>query len=361
MTCRSLWILILTVALAHSAPAATIDHGHVDQTPDLPQETLDEIGGQSWFFAHASVGGNMVVGISDLHASEPGRYQLVRLSVEPGTPPPAPTAAGTVYESYRGNPGWAEKYVQFEESVRVEGWHWPAVDVVMNKLCYDDDRADVDAYLASMAALESDFAETIFVYATMPLRAGASEFNVRINRFNETVRAYCTANELTLFDIADIEAHDPDGNEITFESGGEVFQMLNADYTYDGGHLNEVGRERASLGWYAVAAAIQDKDLAAVDLAPAMIAGIESVSPNPFNPATVVRWSVAADTQVHLSVVDLRGRLVQRLFDGPATAGVHETHWRGVDDTARPVGAGVYLLRLEAGGQVTSRPMSLVR
>ena len=45
--------------------------------PALPQCVMDAVGQQRWFFAHASVGGNLLEGLADLHADQPLRYPLV--------------------------------------------------------------------------------------------------------------------------------------------------------------------------------------------------------------------------------------------------------------------------------------------
>lgn len=357
-----LWILILVAAVAQPAAAATIGHSQVDLTPSLSQEALDEIGQQRWFFAHASVGANMVGGMRVLNLFNPSEYLLVGTNAGIAVPPPSTTQPGLIYESYRGNPGWADKFTEFEESVRDLGWRSPAVDVVMNKLCFEDDQADASVYLASMETLEAEFPGTVFIYTTMPLRAQPVQENVRAGAYNETVRDFCSAKGKLLFDVADIEAHDPAGNEIVFDMDGADHQMMYTAYTDDGGHLNELGRERMSLGWYAVAATLVSQGVSSVGTTPtAAAAHIASVAPNPFNPATVVRWSVAVDTQARLSVIDLRGRLVAELHDGPVAAGDYDTPWRGLDTNGLAVGSGVYLLRLEAGGEVSNRSMTLVR
>ncbi|MCP4574052.1 MAG: T9SS type A sorting domain-containing protein [bacterium] len=361
MTRSLLWTLLLSVCLVQPAAAIIIDHNFVDQTKHLPGDVMEKVGQQRWFFAHASVGWNMVIGLRDLHAADPDRYQIAYETVAPGSSAPATTTPGTVYESYRGNPGWQEKIDQFETSLRTEGWSRPAVDIVLNKFCYDDDRADPQPYLDSMTQLETEFPGTIFVYATMPLRFGDSSFNVSINRFNDVVREHCAAKGLILLDVADIECHKPDGTPVLFESGGESYQMLNPDYSSDGGHLNAAGSERMALAWYAAAAAMVAMDVSGTDAPSALAADIASVTPNPFNPATVIRWSLAADGDADLAVVDLRGRLVRQLHSGTATAGDHETTWRGTDTAGRAVGSGVYLLRLQAGGQVSHRSMTLLR
>ncbi len=252
------------VLLLITAPALgqVVDHADVDGVTSLPQSTMDAIGGQKWFFSHASVGGNMMNGMTDLHSADPNRYQLTRSTVsynsgqQRAVDPPDPTTDGTVYDCSRGNPGWQSKFTIFENSVNVSGWRAPAVDAAMDKLCYIDQNADPNVYIAMMTTLEAAYPSTVFVYATLPLKTGEDFNNVKRNDYNDAVRAHCIANDRLLFDIADMEAHDPNGTEYTFEYGGQTYQKLYSGYTSDGGHLNTPGRQRIAMGWYAVAAVI---------------------------------------------------------------------------------------------------------
>ena len=72
-------------------------------------------------------------------------------------------------------------------------------------------------------------------------------------------------------------------------------------------------------------------------------------SPNPFNPATVIRFELPEPARVTLTVHDLRGRRVATLAAGDYAAGEHAVTWRGMDDAGRPQSAGVYFVRLRAG------------
>jgi hypothetical protein len=242
--------------------AQIVDHNHVDAMATAPQWMMDAIGLQKWFFTHASVGSNMLSGLNDLRTADSTRYQLVVSSVgynsgeQRASNPPATTADGTVYECPRGNPGWSAKYTIFDNSVQVSGWHDDKVHAAMDKLCYIDQNADVSDYLSMMTALESAYPQTVMVYTTMPLMTSEDSNNVLRNQYNDAVRAHCAANNKLLFDIADMEAHDPGGNEHTFQSGGQTYQKLYSGYTSDGGHLDATGRVRIAQGWYAVAATL---------------------------------------------------------------------------------------------------------
>ncbi|MDZ4803995.1 MAG: C25 family cysteine peptidase [Candidatus Eisenbacteria bacterium] len=87
-------------------------------------------------------------------------------------------------------------------------------------------------------------------------------------------------------------------------------------------------------------------------------------SPNPFQPATTIRFRVAPDSNVRsaqLAVFDPSGRLVRRLFEGEVAAGEFEFRWDGLDDAGCAVGSGVYFYRIEANGQSITRKMVLAR
>ena len=64
---------------------------------------------------------------------------------------------------------------------------------------------------------------------------------------------------------------------------------------------------------------------------------------------------------VRLDVFTLDGRLVETLVNGWLPAGPHQSVWLGRDSEGRAVSSGRYLLRLEAGGRITTEPMTLVR
>lgn len=85
-----------------------------------------------------------------------------------------------------------------------------------------------------------------------------------------------------------------------------------------------------------------------------------SAHPNPFNPATTITYAVDRDGPVTVTIHDLGGRLVARLFAGEVAAGEHSLRWQGRDDRGRPVPAGLYLLRLAAGQETVSGKLTLV-
>jgi flagellar hook assembly protein FlgD len=83
--------------------------------------------------------------------------------------------------------------------------------------------------------------------------------------------------------------------------------------------------------------------------------------PNPARSATTITFDVVEAGNASLEVFDLAGRRVRTLYDGPADAGAHEISWNLDDDAGRPVPPGVYLYRLESGGESTYRRLVTAR
>jgi alpha-amylase len=82
--------------------------------------------------------------------------------------------------------------------------------------------------------------------------------------------------------------------------------------------------------------------------------------PNPFNPSTVIGFTVEtqdlASPHMSLAIYDILGREVAVLVDGAMPTGSHS-----VTFDASGLASGVYLVRLEADGMVRTRSISLIK
>ncbi len=82
-----------------------------------------------------------------------------------------------------------------------------------------------------------------------------------------------------------------------------------------------------------------------------------AASPNPFDGETRVEFSNPAGFETHASVhvLDLAGRRVARLWDGPAPSGATRVRWDGRADSGATLSPGVYLLHAVVGGERFTR------
>jgi len=109
-----------------------------------------------------------------------------------------------------------------------------------------------------------------------------------------------------------------------------------------------------SLGLYDCADALV-VDAAAPVLPPHEFA-LYPAYPNPFNPTTVIRISLPKRERAKLIVYDVTGRQVRVLSDGALDAGEHQFLFDGSG-----IASGVYFARLEAGKDVRTKKLVLIR
>ena len=65
-----------------------------------------------------------------------------------------------------------------------------------------------------------------------------------------------------------------------------------------------------------------------------------TASPNPFNPITTIKYSIANPSHVKLAVYSITGQKVATLVDGSVSAGEHSVRFDGSN-----LASGIYLYR----------------
>ncbi|MFH1845624.1 MAG: hypothetical protein ABIF77_20765 [bacterium] len=88
---------------------------------------------------------------------------------------------------------------------------------------------------------------------------------------------------------------------------------------------------------------------------------VARASPNPFNPATTIRYELPRAGWLTVRVFDLRGRLVRTLVDAVRPSGPGFIIWNGADENGRWVGSGFYLYRLAAAAQVVQGKLVMLK
>lgn len=83
--------------------------------------------------------------------------------------------------------------------------------------------------------------------------------------------------------------------------------------------------------------------------------------PNPFNPATTIRYELPDPEWVEMAIFNRAGQRIRTLIAGMQAGGAHEVRWDGAADTGSPAAAGLYWCRLSAGGRSATVKMVLLR
>jgi len=73
--------------------------------------------------------------------------------------------------------------------------------------------------------------------------------------------------------------------------------------------------------------------------------------PNPFNPMTTIQYALPRAADVELTVYNVVGQPVRRLVAEYQSAGRYAVEWDATDDSGHSLSAGMYLYRLQAGGE----------
>ncbi|MCD4706610.1 MAG: T9SS type A sorting domain-containing protein [Candidatus Sabulitectum sp.] len=83
--------------------------------------------------------------------------------------------------------------------------------------------------------------------------------------------------------------------------------------------------------------------------------------PNPFRSSTKIRFTLETSASVEITVIDLSGRIVNRIFSGEKASGHHSIEFAGRNQSGDLLPSGVYLCVLRSGEKTVSSPMVLIR
>jgi len=167
-----------------------------------------------------------------------------------------------------------------------------------------------------------------------------TSFAANVNENNVTLN-WTTATELNNQGF-DVERNSGNGFEkIGFVAGFGTSTEIHT-YSYVDGSLQE-GTYTYRLKQVDFDGTFEYSDVVEVDVAIPAVFALEQNYPNPFNPSTTIKFSLAADSKVNLTVFDILGQEVANLINGNLAAGSHEINFN-----ASNVNSGVYFYRVDA-------------
>lgn len=198
------------------AEAIIIDHTCTDLS-QVPDYWLDQAKNLTIHYAHTSHGGQINSGLLVLEAVDPVKYSFARrASGTEGLPPIEDPPALRMYD---GNP--PETYISPNDywdgesgmdrtravadtgNYNLSMWSWCGQQS-------GNTEATTQSYIDTLNTLESEYPEMRFIYMTGHTDGTGETGNLNVR--NNQVRDFCIANGKILFDFADIESYDPNGN-----------------------------------------------------------------------------------------------------------------------------------------------------
>ncbi|OIP43224.1 MAG: hypothetical protein AUK25_01920 [Desulfobacteraceae bacterium CG2_30_51_40] len=214
--------VIISLFFMGSAKADTpgpiiIDHTCTDLSR-IPPDWIEQAKQLTIHYAHTSHGSQIVSGLLNLETLNSIYSFVVTVRNDEGLPsaevPPA-------LRMYDGNPD--ETYIEPDDywdgqsgenrtrAVADTGhydfsmWSW------CGQVSEDNGPQYIQSYLDTLDGFEANYPAMRFIYMTGHLDGTGSTGTLHIH--NEQIRSYCRANNKVLFDFADIERYDPDGED----------------------------------------------------------------------------------------------------------------------------------------------------
>jgi len=83
--------------------------------------------------------------------------------------------------------------------------------------------------------------------------------------------------------------------------------------------------------------------------------------PNPFNPDTRIVYTLESPEYVTLRIFNLQGQLIRTLVSQHQSAGNYSAYWDGNNQNGDPMVSGHYLYQIQAGNEIRSGRMILMK
>ncbi len=141
-----------------------------------------------------------------------------------------------------------------------------------------------------------------------------------------------------------------DSGSYTFSANAQLRFRCDASGNSDWVYIDEVQVRGLTAGGSGGDLALGQNDIGVMRTA------LGQNSPNPFNPATEIKFALATAGAVRLQIYNVRGELVESLIDGQMGIGSHHVLW-----DARDQASGIYFYRLDAPGFSETRKMTMLK
>jgi len=82
--------------------------------------------------------------------------------------------------------------------------------------------------------------------------------------------------------------------------------------------------------------------------------------PNPFNPSTSIEFSIKNNSEVKLTIYNIKGQKVKTLIHNEFAQGLHSIIWNGDDEFNKSVSSGIYYYQLNVNGKTEAVKKCLI-
>ena len=258
MRCFFLFIIVSIFISCSNGDKGTGDIKIMDQDVKSDLQTIENV---KIFFGHQSVGFNLMDGVADL-MKETGNNKINIIELT------AINALPEYYFSHERVGKNREPNTKCNAFAKVLNDEFAdSLDIAFLKFCYVDMQADANPkavfeyYKETIDKIKAAHPNLIIMHLTIPLTKVQSGWKVPLKKvlgkeidgyrdnikraeYNALIKNYYKDDPI--FDLSKVESTYPDGSRESFEMDGKTYYALVPEYTYDGGHLNELGRQIAA-------------------------------------------------------------------------------------------------------------------
>lgn len=226
---------------------------------EIPKSSWQKLSKKRIYFGHQSVGDNILYGIEKILKAN----NDINLNIMKTTDPEKFDKPVFAHSSIGKNDYPESKIEAFNEYIQKGIGN--KTDIAFFKFCFWDIKRQTDIkkvfndYKETISALKLQYPKTKFIHFTVPLMFYPTGIktkikralnmtveddidNIRRNELNELILKEYNGKE-PVFDIAMVESTLPDGSRAVFLNNGGNYYYLAAEYTNDGGHLNEEAKK----------------------------------------------------------------------------------------------------------------------
>ena len=108
------------------------------------------------------------------------------------------------------------------------------------------------------------------------------------------------------------------------------------------------------LGWFGYTSGVSDRTLDPEKVIRLLLVGIVTKD-------AMIRFYLPEEKTVNLSIYDKTGRLIRKLIDEKAKAGLNTVRWNGKDSYGNPISSGVYFYQLKTGDKTLTNKMVVIK
>lgn len=224
----------------------------------ISKEMIDKLASKKIYFGHQSVGFNIIDGVKEIMLKNPN----IKLNIKETRDPRDFDLPVFAHSNIGRNKEPISKIDDFKKVI--ESGVGNKVDIAFFKFCFVDVDEKTNAkelfkyYTESVSALASEYPKVNFVHSTVPLTTIQTGIKAKIKKlFGKSLwgeednikRAIfnCMIIEKygnMVFDLAEAESTYPNGTKAQLYKNKSKFEYLISEYSHDGGHLNNVGKQR---------------------------------------------------------------------------------------------------------------------